>query len=358
MALFYQVYVGSYASAAEPGIYAFAFDPASGELSAQWSTGGIFHPSFLTIHPNKRWLFAVSEASLAADGQGGAIWSLALPESGNAPRVLNHRASGGDWPCHLALDATGRWLVITNYASGTIGVFPILADGQLGESADLVQHAGSGPNAERQEGPHPHSAIFTPDNRFLIVADLGCDQLAVYAFDSTGGRLHGHSSVSTRPGSGPRHMAFSPRGGHLYVAHELDNTVTVYEYDEVDANLSERQTVATLPAGAPENTVADIHLTSQGDRLYVSNRGHDSLAVFTVASDGRLERMAVTPCGGRWPRNFALAPGDSFLLVANQYSDEVAVLPLRAETHAPGEPLTRVRVPGASCVQFLTRSFP
>jgi 6-phosphogluconolactonase len=348
----YKLYAGGYASADQPGIHVFTFDTTSGALVAQGAVAGITNPSFLILHPNGRWLYAVSETVVAEDGVPGAVWALRMTDAPPGLEPINQQASGGDAPCHPALDATGRWLVVTNYGSGTVGVLPIQADGALGEQTDLVQHHGHGPHPERQTGPHTHSATFTPDGRFVIVADLGIDALVTYRFDPTAGRLQEHGQISTRPGAGPRHLAFHPNGRHLYAANELDNTVGVYAYDAAQATLAEQQISATLPPGAPENTVADIHVTPAGDRVYVSNRGHDSIATFSIAADGRLERIAIQPCGGRWPRNFAIAPEGRFLLVANHYSDDVSVLPV-LESAALGPPSARAAVPGAACIQFV-----
>ncbi len=346
------VYVGSYAAAQEPGIYAFRFDGLSGKLTAAWSFAGITNPSFLALHPNGHWLYAVSEMSQHQEGKSGKVWALRLSGEGGAPQALNHLESGGDWPCHLVIDATGRWLLVSNYGSGTVGVLPILERGELGTIADLARHCGSGPNPERQEGPHAHSTILTPDNRFAIVADLGIDRLVVYAFDAASGHLSPHEQVAARPGSGPRHMVFHPSGQHLYVAHELDNTVVVYDYHAESGRLVERQAIETLLPGAPESLVADIHLTPAGDRLFVSNRGDDSVTSFAITPDGRLERLAVSACGGSWPRNFALAPDNRFMLIANQHSNEITVLD---GTETPAAPCSRAAVPGAAFVQFVTQ---
>lgn len=351
------VYVGSYATADTPGIYAFTFDTTTGALQAKGATAGIAHPSFVLAHPNRRWLYAVSEQSEQTDGKAGSVWGLALDKIGaqaTSP-LLNSQASGGNWPCHLALDASGKWLVVSNYGSGTVAVFPIRDDGSPGAISELIQHHGSGPNPERQEGPHAHSAIFTPDNRFLIVADLGIDQLAIYAFDPVKGTLQAHAQVHTRPGAGPRHMAFHPQRPQLAVACELDNTVVIYDYTMEDCRLEARQVLATLPPGAPENTIADIHFAPSGARLYVSNRGHNSIAAFALASDGKWKSLGTSPTGGDWPRNFAVAPEERFLLVANQYSGEITVLPVIEGECALGEPIARVAVPGVSCVQFVDK---
>lgn len=345
----YLVYVGSYAAAHEPGIRALRFDATSGDLSnAGWSFTGIDNPSFLAVHPNGRWLYAVSETSQRQDGKSGEVWALRLPDAAVDFQEINYQASGGDWPCHLALDHTGRWLLVSNYGSGSVGILPVLEHGALGDMIELVQHHGSGLHPERQTGPHAHSTILSPDNRFAIVADLGIDELVVYAFDAATGRLRPHGHVPARAGAGPRHMAFHPGGSYLYVAHELDNTVVVYSYERERGELIEQQRIETLLPGAPESLVADIHLAPSGDRLYASNRGDDSLTGFAITANGLLERLEVRTCGGHWPRHFAFAPGGQFLLVANQYSHEVTVLDA-AKREAPR---SHVTIPGAACVQF------
>jgi 6-phosphogluconolactonase len=350
----YQVYFGSYAAAGQPGVYAFSFDDRTGQFTSHWSFAGIVNPSFVALHPNKRWLFAVSETSTHKEGRAGQVWALHLPQPGkqDQPREINHQSSHGDWPCHLALDARGRWLLASNYQSGNVSVFPILENGALGNMADNVQHHGHGPNPERQEGPHTHSTIFTPDQGFVIVADLGLDQLVVYAFDVTNGHLNEHARVRCEPGSGPRHMVFHPNRRHFYVSHELNNTVVVYDYDAEQTTFAERQTIETVPPGSGENLAADIHITPDGERLYVSNRGNDSIATFAINADGLLEKPTLTPCGSHWPRHFAPAPSSHFLLVANQYGGAVTALPVSADTRTPAQSSTRITLPGASCVDF------
>ena len=347
----YLLYAGGYAAADQPGIHRFAFDATTGTLAARGTLAGIANPSFLVLHPTGPWLYAVSETAQEPDGVSGAVWAVGVGAEADGFAPINEQPSGADSPCHLVIDPSGGWLLVSNYGSGSVGVLPIGADGALGAATDLVQHTGQGPQADRQAGPHAHSAIFSPDGRFVFVADLGIDALVRYTFDPAGGRLLAPTRTPTRPGAGPRHMAFHPRGDTLYVANELDNTVAWYAYDAAGGSVREQQVEDTLPPGAPENWVADLHLTPAGDRLYVSNRGHDSLAVFAVAADGRLTRRGVPSCGGQWPRNFALAPGGRFVLVANQHSDAVTVLPVEAD--GLGAPVAQVAVPGAACIQFV-----
>ncbi len=344
------VLAGSYAAADAPGIFLLEFDSTSGALSQRAACAGVASPSFLALHPNGRWLFATSETSQASGAPGG-VWALRFDRDAATFEPINAQPSGGDWPCHLAIDPSGRWLLVSNYGSGSVGVLPIGGDGALGPLAHLAQHAGGGPNTARQEGPHAHSATFTPDGQFVIVADLGIDQLVLYRLDADSGALEEHARVAIQPGAGPRHLAFHPNGRYAYVGTELGNTVVVFAYGPAGA-LHELQTIATLPAGAPESYVADIHVSADGRRLYASNRGHNSIAAYDIGADGRLALAGIAPCGGNWPRNFALAPGGGWLLAANQYSGAVAALPL-AEERPIGAAAELLAVPAASFVLFV-----
>jgi 6-phosphogluconolactonase len=349
MSIPHLVLVSGYGKAEQPGIHAFHYAAAQGALTPQGAFAGIANPSFMVVHPNGRWLYVTSEVD---DGQ---VYALELTRDPFALRVLNHQPSGGAAPCHLALSADGAWLAVANYTSGTASLLPLADDGALGIPADLVRHSGSGPNAERQEGPHAHSATFTPDGDFLIIADLGIDALMVYRLDAATGRLSLHAQVAAAPGAGPRHVAVHPAGGCIYVANELDSTVSVYTYDGA-GGLQHRQTLPTLPPGAPpDNTVADIHLDAAATRLYVSNRGHNSIAVYSVGAQGELTAITTSSCGGNWPRNFAVAPGDAHLLVANQRSDGVMVLPIGADNDALGAPVALATMPAPACVVFVDR---
>lgn len=346
------VFVSGYAPQDQAGIHAFRFDHATGALTTAGSFVGVENPSFAVVHPTRPCLYAASETA-ASDGTPGAVWALRFEHDGTSFEPIKQQASGGDHPCHLALDVANRWLLVSNYSSGTVGVLPVQEDGSLGAMTDLVRHEGNGPHKERQGGPHAHSATWTPDNRFAIVADLGIDQLVVYAFDHQAGTLAPHKEINTRPGAGPRHLVFHPNGEHVYVANELDNTVAVYRYNASNGMLHEQQTLPTLPQGAPENTVADIHIAPDGSRVYVSNRGHNSIAVYDVAPSGQLAPIAIVPCGGDTPRNFALAPGGEWLLVANQNSNGVAVLPVRDSAEPIGAAIGHAVVMKPSCVQWV-----
>lgn len=340
-----------YAAPEQPGIHAFLFDEDTGAITKAGSYAGVNAPSYLVVHPNKKWMYAVSETGQGSHGVLGSVWSFRFEREPFSIQPINQVTTNGDWPCHLQIDATGRWLVAANYGTGNAAIFPIQDDGSLGGMTDFVQHQGRGPNAARQESAHAHSATFTPDNRFVIIADLGTDQLAVYKLDHSSGNLSHHESVKTIPGAGPRHLVFHPDGKRLYAANELDSTVTRYEYN--DGAFSAKESRPTIPSDAPENIVADIHMNREGRRLYVSNRGHNSIAVYDVSDTGTLSLVSIPSCGGNWPRNFAVAPGGKFILVANQYSNEVCALPIVPGRDALGPAVSSAAVNGASCIQFV-----
>ncbi|MCW5882784.1 MAG: lactonase family protein [Anaerolineae bacterium] len=345
------VLVSGYAPADGPGIQAFRFDMMTGTLTPLGALPGIRNPSFLALHSDGRWLYATSETSEAAERAGGGVAAAAVAHEPWAARWLNRQDTRGDHPCHLALDPTGRWLVVSNYTSGSVAVFPVGVDGSLGAMSGFVQHAGHSINPQRQEGPHAHSATFAPNSPFVIVADLGLDALVVYRFDNAAGTLTEVGRGAARPGAGPRHVAWHPTGRALYVGNELDNTVATYDFDPQTGALRERQVVRSVPPNAPESYIAHIQVGPDGRCVYVSNRGHDSLAVFAIDGTGELTRLAIVSCGGKWPRHFGVSPDGRWALVANQHSDEVVVLPLDGDG-VPGERVGGATAPGAACVQF------
>lgn len=348
--------VGSYAPADEPGISAFAIGDSAAGLRLDLAVTGIRNPSFLAVDPARNVLFAVSETGLSSDGAHGGVHAFRIKrEQGRFELVaLNDRSTGGDYPCHVDVDTGGHWLAVANYGSGDVAVFPIEGDGRIGEMAASARHSGSGPTIGRQDGPHAHSSLFAADSRFLLVADLGIDQIVIYRFDAADGSLVRHRNVATSPGAGPRHMVFHLDGNHLTVVNELDSSVTLYRYDAQAGSLCELQTISTVPAPMAENTAADIHMSPSGTHLYVSNRGHNSIAVFTFDPERGLNRTAVRSSGGEWPRGFGLAPGGRYLVAANRHSNDVAVLPLLAGGSDIGEPVARAAVAQPSCVTFVS----
>jgi 6-phosphogluconolactonase len=346
------LFISSYVPADQVGIHGCRFNPATGALTTLGGFSGVSNPGFVAAHPNGRWLYGASEIALAQSGRYGEVWALRYDAEPFKIEPINHQTSRGDAPCHLRLDATGRWLLTTNYSSGTAAIYPIQADGSLGEMTDFVEHHGTGPNPGRQEGPHAHSSIVTPDNQYVIVADLGIDQLVMYALDTITGKLRLHGHGTAEPGAGPRHMAIHPDGRHLYAANELNSTIALYEYEAAAGRLHPLQVLPTLPKSDPDSTVADIHIDAAGQRVFVSNRGHNSLAAFNIGAEGHLTPAGIWSCGGNWPRNFALAPGGRFVLVGNQMSDFVSVLPLDGPDGLIGSAVATLPVTGPGCIEF------
>jgi len=332
----YFVYVGTYTAKGSEGIYVCRFDASSGGIEGPVPAASLPNPTFQALHPNGQVLYSGSEVRDASGRHGGSVNAFAIDPASGALRLLNRQSSGGAGPCHLSVSPDGRYLAVANYASGSVGLLSLEAEGRLGELAELVQHRGSSVNPERQEAPHAHSANFSPDGRFLFVADLGIDRVMAYRLDAAQGRLVAHDPpwVASRPGSGPRHLAFHPSRRWAYVIHELDNTITAFAYDEPAGLLRETQILSALPAGfSGTSFAADVHVSPSGRSLYGSNRGHDSIAVFRIeASTGRLAPVGHAPTRGKYPRNFTIAPGGRFLLAANQDSDSVVVFHVDGDT--------------------------
>jgi 6-phosphogluconolactonase len=354
------VFVGTYTGGAgnSKGIYRFDFDPATGQLTHRALAAEINNPSFLAIHPNHRFLYAVGELeSFEGKKNSGAISAFAIdPKTGDL-KLLNQRPSGGAGPCHLIVDKKGGHVLAANYSGGSVCVIPIDDDGQLGQATAFKQHVGSSVNKQRQEGPHAHSINLDAANRFAVVADLGLDKVMIYKYDAGKGTLtpNDPSATDITPGSGPRHFAFHPDGRHAYVINELTSTVTAMDYDAEHGVLKPIQTISTLPADfRGETTCAEVQVHPSGKFLYGSNRGHDSIAVFRIDSEsGRLTAAGHQSQEIKTPRNFGIDPTGSFLIVANQDSNSMVVFRINGETGELTPGGTKVEVPMPVCVKTM-----
>jgi 6-phosphogluconolactonase len=352
----YRVYFGTYTRGESKGIYMARFDAANGRFSAVELAAETPNPSFLAIHPSKRFLFAVSELYETGGPKGGAVSAFSIDRATGKLTFLNKVSSRGGGPCHLAIDRTGKFLAVANYGTGSTAVLPIGDDGTLGEATGFYQHAGSSVDPKRQQGPHAHSVNFSPDNRFLMVADLGLDQVLVFRFDAATGSIAPHEPPFARlkPGSGPRHFSFHPNGRYAYAINELASTVTAFAYDAKRGVLKELQTVTTLPADfTGTNYTAEVLLHPSGRYLYGSNRGHDSIAVFQVAGNGTLKPAGHVPTEGKVPRNFNLDPKGMWLLAGNQNSDNVVVFRIDPKTGRLEPNGESARVVAPVCIKFL-----
>lgn len=351
------LYVGTYTEAGRPdGIYLIRMDRRSGKLRRVGSVNAGANPSFLAIHPNGRVLYAVNELEKYNGRATGAVSAFAIASATGALTRLNEQLSEGGAPCYVSVDRRGRVVLVANYVGGNVALLPIQADGTLAPATDVVQHTGTGPNAARQDAAHAHCIVTDPSNRFVLAADLGVDRVFVYRLDRDGKSLRhieGGDAVM-RPGAGPRHIAFHPTLPLVFVANELDSTVTRLRFDAERGTLSPLDSHSTVPAGwRGANYPADIHIASSGRTLYVSNRGHNSIAVFSVAeSTGALALDQAVSTGGDWPRNFSLDPTGRWLLVANQRSASIVVFRRDPESGRLTPTRLSVALPSPVCLRF------
>ncbi len=349
------VYIGTYSQRGSEGIYMSRLDPVTGRLEAPKVAAKATNPSFLALHPKLPVLYAVNETGRYEGKPVGAVIAFAVDEATGALTELNREPTGGPVPCHLAVDTTGSHLVIANYVDGTVASFPLAPDGRLKPVAQLLRHEGSGPNARRQKGPHAHGVTFAPANDFVFVPDLGIDRVVGYRFDAKTGRLDRHEPACgiVHPGAGPRHFAFRPSGKTAYAVNELDATVTAFHWDGTAGTMKPFATVPGAPKGFEgTNTAAEIVAHPSGRFLYSSNRGHDSIAVFTLDADGKPEPVQHQSTGGRAPRNFTLDPSGRFLVAANQDSDNILAFRVDPDTGRLTPTGSEIAVAAPVCVLF------
>lgn len=350
------VYVGTYTTGTESkGIYRFTLDLDTGQLTPAGEPAAAANPSFLAFHPNGRFLYAVGEVR-DFEPNAGAVSAFAIDPKTGALTLLNQQSSKGSGPCHLSLDKDGKNVLVANYGGGSVAVLPLQADGRLKTSSTFLQHLGSSVNPRRQAAPHAHSINLDPASRFALVADLGLDKVFVYRFDAGQGALlpHDPQSFKTAPGAGPRHLAFRPGGAHAYVINEMTSTVTALRWDAANGELTEIQTLSTLPEGfAGDNSTAEVVVSPDGKFLYGSNRGHDSLAIFSIdQGSGKLTAVGHQPTLGKTPRNFAVDPTGAYLLAANQNSDTLAAFKIDRASGRLTPVGAPVSVPRPVCVRM------
>jgi 6-phosphogluconolactonase len=344
------------------GLTVFAFDEKSGELTRLSEKGGVDNPTYLTVHEGNRCVYANSEVF---GWNEGTVSAYRLDPRSGSLSYINKQPALGSILAHNSLDRTGRFVFVANYSvyaepddglpDQSVVVMPVRSDGGLGPAVSSRSHPGSGPNAARQERSHAHCVLASPDNRHVLVADLGIDQLVVYDFDAASGALSAAPAPFTmKAGSGPRHFAFHPSGSYVYAISELDSTITALAFDAALGALTHLQTVSALPSGyVEESHCAGLQLTPDGRHLYGSNRGHDSLVVYAVdESTGRLSLVEHHSCLGKTPRDFAIDPSGHFLLVANQNSDAVIVFRIDPQSGKLTDSGQHAEIATPMCVKF------
>jgi 6-phosphogluconolactonase len=352
------VYVGTYTVRDSKGIYVYRFD--SGRLAPMGPSAvaaETANPSFLAVDSKRHHLYAVNEIEEYQGRKTGAVSAFRIDRNTGALRFLNQVSSGGTDPCFVSLDLAGKHVLVANYTSGSVSVFPVLPGGRLGKATAFVQHEGHSVNPERQEGPHAHDIALSPDGRFALVADLGLDEVLVYRYDASKGSLAPNVPpfAKVSPGSGPRHFVFDPGGKFVDLVNEVRSTVTVFSYNPTRGALHEIQTLSALPPAFPgHNDAAEIAIGRSGGFLYTSNRGDDSIAVFAIDPRRRtLKPVAHVPTLGKTPRNFAIDPSGAYLLAANQDSDNIVVFRIDPKTGIPAPTGQVVEVPSPVSITFM-----
>jgi 6-phosphogluconolactonase len=354
----YILYVGTYTQDTKSkGIYAYRFDPASGKVTDLGVAAETANPSFVAIDPAGKYVYAVNELQNYQGPNSGGVSAFSIDRATGKLTFINEVPSRGADPCYIMVDKGGKHVLVANYTSGSIAVFPVLADGKLGEATAFVQHTGHGTNPKRQEGPHAHSIDLSPDERFAFVDDLGLDELLVYKYDAAKGTLTPNDPpfVKLDAGAGPRHFALAPSGKFAYVVAEMASSVTAFSIDLKAGTLNRLQTVSALPKDfKDENDDAEIHIHPNGKFLYTSNRGHDSIAVFAIdPKKGTLTPIEHVSTQGKTPRNFEIDPTGKFLFAENQSSDNIVIFHIDENTGRLKPTGKTIEVPSPVDIKFL-----
>jgi 6-phosphogluconolactonase len=360
----YLVYIGTYTSDGDPakdtgskGIYAYRFDTSSGEITDLGVVATSDQPSFIAVDPADKYLFAANESQTYQGQPSGGVSAFSIDKASGKLTILNEVASRGAAPAHITTDRTGKYVLVSNFNGGNLAVFPVGADGHLGEASDFVQHHGSSANPSLQAAPHVHQTVMSPDNHFAVSADLGLDKLFVYPFDSASGKLGAQPRViNITSGFGPRHVAFSPDGHYVYLISELASVVTELPYDPSSGAMDVRQTLRLAPAGdtAGQKSGAEIVVSPSGKFVYASNRFDNLIGIFSVDRDtGNLTRTETVPLDGKTPRNFAIDPGGQWLWEANQDSDNVILYRIDQKNGGLMPSGLTLKVPAPTCVLFV-----
>lgn len=343
--------IGSYTgSAVADGIYYYQFNAnGSSELISKTAAAD---PSFLAIAVNKPNIYAVNEL-----GNGmGAVSAYQFEKVSGDFQLLNTVLSGGDHPCHISVDSKNRFVFVSNYSGGNFSVMRIEADGSLSNAIQTIQHSGSSTNKSRQDKPHVHSAFISPDEKYILVQDLGTDQISVYGLNLSNTRPVSEKPISVfncNPGDGPRHISFHPTKPIVYAVQELTGSVTVLNFNK--GTLRKLQQVNMFVNGDEKKSgAADIHVSPDGKFLYATNRADfNDLAIFKIGQNGWLQWVGSQPTLGLAPRNFAIDPTGKFLLAANQNSNEVVVFKRNIQTGKLTDTGKRIAVSKPVCLKFI-----
>ncbi len=343
------MYAGTYTNKGSQGIYVFSFDKKTGLLNLSSNTIGISNPSFIAISPDKKMLYAVEE------NNPGMINAFAINQSNGKLSFINTENTGGAGPCYVSIDKKGKLCLVANYSSGNISVLPILFDGSLGEPIQTIQHDSVQAIKNKDGKPHAHSVNIAPNNKDVFVTDLGIDKIMSYTLDEKSGKLNPSKIpyIKTGNGSGPRHFDFHPNGKFAYCIFESASAIMGYKYR--NGTLEQLESITTLPNDFSKiNYCADIHISPDGKFLYGSNRGHNSIVIYSINQrTGKLKLIGHQSTLGDFPRNFVIDPDGNYLLVANQKSDNIQVFKIDRKKGYLKAINSEIKVSMPVCLKFL-----
>lgn len=346
--------VGTYDSPKSEGIYVYSFDQMDGSAK-EVSHIKISNPSFITISPNKKYVYAVNE-NADKNGKGGEVSAFAFNKKTRSLEFLNKQSSQGNHPCYITIHKKGKWIIAGNYSSGNFAILPVEKNGRVGKASTVIQHDGKGTDSTRQKSPHVHATVFNKTHKKLYVTDLGTDKIMCYDFDPKTGNIQpsGQKFISTEPGSGPRHIDISNNGKFIYLVKEMAGSLSVFA--NIKNELSLVQTISTLPPSYTGSAgSADIHISPDGNFLYVSNRASsNTIAIFKInQKNGQLNLIGHQSTNGLTPRNFNFDPSGNFLLVANQNSNEIVVFKRNVQSGLLTDTGNRINVGKPVCLKWL-----
>ncbi|MFN2457643.1 MAG: lactonase family protein [Chitinophagaceae bacterium] len=354
----FYLFVGTYTNNGSKGIYVYKFNAATGK--AQWvsNTDSVVNPSYLHVTPDGKFVYAVNETG---GDQPGSVSAFSFDKKTGQLSLINKQRSGGDHPCYISADKNGKWVVVANYTGGNLSAIPVAENGALQLLTQLVQHTGSSINRQRQVNPHVHAVVFSPAQDHLFATDLGTDKIMAYKFNGKANKPLQPAKqpyTASMPGSGPRHLTFHPNGRFIYVLEELSGKVTGYRYS--NGNLVFIQRISAHPKdykGAFGS--ADIHVSKDGKFLYTSNRGNaNSITIFSVTSNGRLQWKGYQSTMGVHPRNFVIDPTGTYLLVANRNTNNIVVFKRNKKTGLLLNTGFQIEVPSPVCLKMLKINTP
>ena len=346
--------IGTYTGGKSEGIYIYDFNTKTGENNFISSIKSS-NPSFLAVSPNKKYLYAVNEDADSLNN-GGMVSAYKFDKKKKHLSLINQQPSGGNHPCYVTVDKTGKWVIAANYTGGSFSILKVNKDGHVAKPKSTIQHVGKSINKERQEKAHVHQTMLSDDNKYLLVADLGMDKLFVYDFDNANGTVTENTSLSVSAGSGPRHVAFHPSNKYIYLTEELSGTVGAFTYDVNTGKLKLFQTISAVPEDYKGSFGgADIHVSPDGKFLYSSNRGElNDIAIFSIdAATGVLKVVGHQSSLGVKPRNLNFDPSGNFLLVANQDSDNISIFSVNHETGLLNDTGKSIAVPNPVCLVWV-----